>query len=45
MRKNKKMTFDDLVNENKRLLLNDEEALEKIEERLAERHHQKLKED
>lgn len=45
MRKYKKMSFSDLVNENKRELLNDEEQLEKIDERLDERHHQRLKEN
>lgn len=44
MRKMKKMSFDELVNENKKELLNDEEAIEKIEERLDNKHYQRLKE-
>ncbi|MCT8137909.1 FbpB family small basic protein [Anaerobacillus sp. CMMVII] len=43
MRKIKKMSFDDLVNQNKKELLNDEEALEKIEERLDNKHYERLK--
>jgi hypothetical protein len=33
MRKNKKKSFDELVLENKRQILQDQEALERIEER------------
>lgn len=33
MRRIKKVTFEELVKENKRQLLNDKEALERIEER------------
>jgi hypothetical protein len=39
--KRKKRTFDELVNQNKQELLNDEKQLEKIEERLEQRHLQK----
>lgn len=42
MRKYNKMSFADLVNENKQELLNDEEAMEKIEERLDNKHNQRL---
>ncbi|WNF35190.1 FbpB family small basic protein [Bacillaceae bacterium IKA-2] len=44
MRKNKKTSFDDLVDENRQELLNDEIAMEKIEERLDNKHYQRLKE-
>lgn len=44
MRKNKKISFDDLVNENKQELLNDEVAMEAIEERLDNKHYQRMKE-
>lgn len=44
MRKNKKMSFNDLVKENKKELLNDHEALGRIEERLDEKHNNRLKE-
>jgi hypothetical protein len=37
MRKNKKKSFDELVLENKRQLLQDQEALERIEERWEQR--------
>jgi hypothetical protein len=37
MRKNRKFTFEELVMENKRKLLNDREAMEKIEQKLEER--------
>ncbi|MBD8068181.1 FbpB family small basic protein [Bacillus sp. PS06] len=37
MRKIKKQTFEELVLENKRQLLKDEAALEKIEERLEQK--------
>lgn len=33
MRRIKKLTFEELVKENKRMLLNDKEALERIEEK------------
>ncbi|KAA0546821.1 FbpB family small basic protein [Bacillus sp. BGMRC 2118] len=38
MRKFKKRSFQELVLENKRQLLNDKEALEKIEDRLVQKH-------
>lgn len=38
MRKFKKRSFQELVLENKRQLLNDREALEKIEDRLEQKH-------
>lgn len=44
MRKSKKISFDDLVNENKQELLEDEVAMEEIEERLDNKHYQRLKE-
>ncbi|MBA2875478.1 FbpB family small basic protein [Thermaerobacillus caldiproteolyticus] len=37
MRKIRKFTFEELVMENKRQLLNDEKAMEKIEQKLEER--------
>ncbi|ANB57268.1 hypothetical protein GFC29_1060 [Anoxybacillus sp. B7M1] len=37
MRKNRKLTFEQLVLENKRQLLNDEKAMEEIEKKLEER--------
>ncbi|MBB3869973.1 FbpB family small basic protein [Geobacillus sp. NFOSA3] len=37
MRKTRKMTFQELIMENKRQLLNDREAMEKIEKKLEER--------
>lgn len=42
MRKFKKRSFKDLVLENKRALLNDQEALERIEERLEKRAQSKF---
>ncbi|WP_084034658.1 MULTISPECIES: FbpB family small basic protein [Anaerobacillus] len=45
MRKFRKMSFDELVSKNKKELLNDEEAIEKIEERLDNKHYQRLKEN
>ncbi|WP_458413163.1 FbpB family small basic protein [Schinkia sp. CFF1] len=42
MRKFKKRSFKELVTENKRQLLNDQEALSKIEERLEQRAQAKL---
>ncbi len=42
MRKFKKRSFKELVMENKRQLLNDQEALDKIEERLVQRAQAKL---
>lgn len=42
MRRVKKMSFNELVNENKKLLMNDKEAIEKIEERVEERRVSKL---
>jgi hypothetical protein len=38
MRKNKKMSFRELVNENKRQLLKDENFMEQLEKRLDEKH-------
>ncbi|AEH47706.1 FbpB family small basic protein [Parageobacillus thermoglucosidasius] len=37
MRKTRKVTFRELIMENKRQLLNDREAMEKIEKKLEER--------
>ncbi|WP_246939574.1 FbpB family small basic protein [Bacillus pinisoli] len=37
MRKSKKRSFQELVLENKRQLLNDKEALERIEDRLEQK--------
>ncbi|WP_084279050.1 FbpB family small basic protein [Anoxybacteroides tepidamans] len=37
MRKNRKFTFEQLVLENKRQLLNDEKAMEEIEKKLEDR--------
>ncbi|KYD32392.1 MULTISPECIES: FbpB family small basic protein [Bacillaceae] len=37
MRRTRKMTFQELIMENKRQLLNDREAMEKIEKKLEER--------
>lgn len=45
VRKVKKMSFNELVNENKRALLNDAEAIERIEARLDEKHYKRLKEN
>jgi hypothetical protein len=42
MRKGKKKSFDELVLENKRQLLQDQEALERIEERWEQRILKKL---
>jgi hypothetical protein len=42
MRKNKKKSFDELVSENKQQLLQDQEALERIEERWEQRILKKL---
>nr|WP_295973647.1 FbpB family small basic protein [uncultured Bacillus sp.] len=41
MRKPRKRSFSDLVNENKRQLLNDQEAIERIEKRLEKKHMSK----
>lgn len=38
------MSFAELVNQNKKELLNDEEAMERIEERLDNKHYKRLKE-
>jgi Fur-regulated basic protein B len=38
MRKNRKMSFRELVNENRRQLLKDESYLEKLEKKLDEKH-------
>lgn len=45
MRKSKKISFEDLVNQNKKELLNNVEAMEKIEERLDNKHFQRLKDN
>ncbi|WP_084031550.1 FbpB family small basic protein [Anaerobacillus arseniciselenatis] len=45
MRKYKKMSFSELVKENKKMLLSDAEELERIEERIDDKHHQRLKEN
>lgn len=37
MRRTRKMTFQELIMENKRQLLNDREAMEKIEKKLEKR--------
>ncbi|MBU8907425.1 FbpB family small basic protein [Desertibacillus haloalkaliphilus] len=42
MRRVKKLSFAELVNENKQQLLNDREAIEKIEERLEKRRADKV---
>jgi hypothetical protein len=41
MRKFKKRSFQELVLENKKQLLSDREALEKIEDRLEQKHLEK----
>jgi hypothetical protein len=38
MRKNKKISFRELVNENKRQLLKDETFIEQLEKKLDEKH-------
>ncbi|MDM5316385.1 FbpB family small basic protein [Fictibacillus sp. b24] len=38
MRKNRKMSFRELVNENKRQLLKDETYIEQLEKKIDERH-------
>ncbi|WP_338754217.1 FbpB family small basic protein [Bacillus sp. FJAT-52991] len=42
MRKTRKMTFADLVKENKRELLSNPVAMKAIEDRLEEKHERKL---
>lgn len=42
MRKTKKKSFEELILENKQQLLNDQEALERIEERWEQRMLKKL---
>lgn len=42
MRRNKKKSFDELVLENKRQILQDQEALERIEERWEQKMLKKL---
>ena len=42
MRKMKKMTFEELVLENKKELMKDQEALDKLEERVEQRMLDKL---
>ena len=41
MRKPRKRSFSELVNENKRQLLNDQEAIERIEKQLEKKHMSK----
>ncbi|MBM7663119.1 hypothetical protein JOC85_003945 [Bacillus mesophilus] len=41
MRKNKKRSFQELVLENKRQLLNDKDALERIEDRIEQKRLEK----
>ncbi|MCK6257132.1 FbpB family small basic protein [Fictibacillus sp. WQ 8-8] len=41
MRKNRHISFKDLVRENKRELLGDQEAMERIEKKLEEKHTKK----
>ncbi|MFC0188769.1 FbpB family small basic protein [Fictibacillus aquaticus] len=42
MRKNRKINFRDLVNENKKLLMSDEKFMEEIERKLDEKHMKNL---
>ncbi|GAA0315098.1 hypothetical protein GCM10008967_02010 [Bacillus carboniphilus] len=41
MRRPRKRSFSELVQENKQALLKDEEALQKLEEKLEQKHLQK----
>ncbi|WLR47131.1 FbpB family small basic protein [Halobacillus litoralis] len=41
MRSYKRISFEDLVDRNKRQLLNDQEAIEKIERQIDEKHTRK----
>lgn len=43
MRKPRRRSFEELITENKRQLLNDEAAMEKIEEKIVRRHILKSK--
>ena len=45
MRRNKKKSFTELMNENKQELLQDAEAIREIEERLDNKHYQRLKQN
>lgn len=45
MRKNKKVSFQELIKENKRELLNNPEAIERIEKRIDDKHYRRLKEN
>ncbi len=38
MRRNRRRTFEELVKENKRQLLNDRDAIERIEKRIEKRY-------
>ncbi|MDQ0339243.1 hypothetical protein J2S00_002029 [Caldalkalibacillus uzonensis] len=42
MRRTRKITLEELIKENKDLLLNDKKELEKIEKRLEEKHVKNL---
>ncbi|TLS37442.1 FbpB family small basic protein [Pseudalkalibacillus caeni] len=42
MRKKKKLSFKELIMENKRELLSDRKAMERIEERFEEKHAKNL---
>ncbi|MBM7691389.1 hypothetical protein JOC77_000794 [Peribacillus deserti] len=41
MKRRRKLSFDELVKENKRELLKDDKAMERIEQRLERRHLEK----
>ncbi|PLT29341.1 FbpB family small basic protein [Peribacillus deserti] len=41
MKKRRKLSFEELVKENKRELLKDDKAMERIEQRLESRHLEK----
>ncbi|SDZ10601.1 Fur-regulated basic protein B [Bacillus sp. 166amftsu] len=42
MRRNRRQTFEELVKENKRQLLSDRDAIERIEERIEKRYEMQL---
>ncbi|PEA83660.1 FbpB family small basic protein [Bacillus pseudomycoides] len=42
MRRNRRRTFEELVKENKWQLLNDRDAIERIEERIEKRYEMQL---
>ncbi|EEL49903.1 hypothetical protein bcere0022_27760 [Bacillus cereus Rock3-44] len=42
MRRNRRKTFEELVNENKQQLLSDRDAIERIEERIERRYEMQL---